>query len=162
MSECVISWAQQPCGCDVLVSQRVLMFKSAPSGLTQWLTETHTAATRQRPGLLSFVIVTASSCYQPTRRQGATRGHNRKLLLCCCCNCRIHCAFASSIERWDGRSPYGHIEIPSRRLNLDLDNRLFSLETVFSLACKALKCLTLPFLLRMMYFVHQAGPPPGL
>lgn len=47
--------------------------KSAPSGLTQWLTQTQTVATRQGLGSRSFVTV-APPCKQPTRRRGSRAG----------------------------------------------------------------------------------------
>lgn len=47
------------CGCDLLVPQQVLIYKSAPCCL--WLTQP--PASRRRPGSLQFVIATIPSCY---------------------------------------------------------------------------------------------------
>lgn len=104
---------QDHSGCDLHVPQWASTYKPAPCGLTQWLTQTQTAATRQGPASHPFVIVTPSPCYQPTRRRGAEPG--TFLLENYCCAALLTAAsivlFASPAERWDGSSPCGHTEI---------------------------------------------------
>lgn len=118
--------------------------KSAPGGLTQLLTHTHTVWPQSH--LSKSLLLLATSQRDARERHGGNIS-SEELLLCC-----VHCAVC--LPGWGmgwKLVPTATLIFPSHRLNAAPDGRFFSLENIrwcdFIHLLKLKKCLTPDFLL---------------